>query len=150
MLVYLAVIFLSSLWFIGYFLNQHTGLDPAAPGFDFDDAAIRLDPSDAMFVDVIHSDVRDSALSKALGIKRPCGHVDFYPNGGKHQPGCDTSDVIEGNNRTHVFFVHPPFPTAPPPDPQHNGTDKNAFGSDEIFHHIASTYITIVGRGLKM
>ena len=58
-----------------------------------------------MFVDVIHSDVRDSALSKALGLQRPCGHVDFYPNGGKHQPGCDTSDVIEGNNRTHVFCV---------------------------------------------
>ena len=58
-----------------------------------------------MFVDVIHSDVRDSALSKALGLQRPCGHVDFYPNGGKHQPGCDTSDVIGGNNRTHVFCV---------------------------------------------
>ena len=92
-------------------LNQHTGLDPAAPGFDFDDAAIRLDPSDAMFVDVIHSDVRDSTLSKALGLQRPCGHVDFYPNGGKNQPGCDTSDVIGGNNRTHVFCVHPPPPT---------------------------------------
>ena len=88
-------------------LNQHTGLDPAAPGFDFDDTAIRLDPSDAMFVDVIHSDVRDSALSKALGLQRPCGHVDFYPNGGKHQPGCDTSDVIGGNNKTHVSCVHP-------------------------------------------
>ena len=54
-----------------------------------------------MFVDVIHSDVRDSALSKALGLQRPCGHVDFYPNGGKHQPGCDTTDVIGGNNRMH-------------------------------------------------
>ena len=57
-----------------------------------------------MFVDVIHSDVRDSTLSKALGLQRPCGHVDFYPNGGKNQPGCDTSDVIGGNNRTHVFM----------------------------------------------
>lgn len=112
---------------VQYFLNQHTGLDPAAPGFDFNDAAIRLDPSDAMFVDVIHSDVRDSALSKALGLQRPCGHVDFYPNGGKHQPGCDTSDVIGGNNRKHLVMMR--------------------FWEFDL-QYISSTEIKIVGRWL--
>jgi len=49
-----------------------------------------------MFVDVIHSDVRNGPIDSSLGLQRPCGHVDFYPNGGKHQPGCGTSDVVEG------------------------------------------------------
>lgn len=78
----------------GKVIGRITGLDPAAPGFDFDHAAARLDPTDAMFVDVIHTDVRNGALDSSLGIQRPCGHVDFYPNGGKQQPGCGTSHVI--------------------------------------------------------
>lgn len=73
-----------------------TGLDPARPGFDFDDPAARLDSSDAMFVDVIHTDVRNGPIDSSLGLQRSCGHVDFYPNGGKQQPGCGTSHVIEG------------------------------------------------------
>ena len=78
------------------FLFTSTGLDPARPGFDFDLADARLDPSDATFVDVIHSDVSDGVIDCSLGLKRPCGHVDFYPNGGKQQPGCGASNVIEG------------------------------------------------------
>ncbi|KAJ7321439.1 hypothetical protein OS493_035013 [Desmophyllum pertusum] len=80
----------------GKVIGRITGLDPARPGFDFDDAAARLDPSDAMFVDVIHTDVRNGAIDSSLGLQRPCGHVDFYPNGGKQQPGCGTSHVIGG------------------------------------------------------
>jgi len=80
----------------GKIIGRITGLDPARPGFDFEHAAARLDPSDAMFVDVIHSDVRNGPIDSSLGLQRPCGHVDFYPNGGKHQPGCGTSDVVEG------------------------------------------------------
>lgn len=86
-------------------------MDPAAPGFDLDNAAVRLDPSDAMFVDVIHTDVRNGPLGSGLGLQRPCGHIDFYPNGGKQQTGCETSQVIEGNKiRRHDDFhiVHCP------------------------------------------
>lgn len=32
------------------------GLDPAEPSFEGTDPAVRLDPTDAAFVDVIHTD----------------------------------------------------------------------------------------------
>ncbi|XP_060227128.1 lipase member I isoform X5 [Meriones unguiculatus] len=66
-------------------LGRITGLDPAGPNFSRKPANSRLDYTDAKFVDVIHSD------SNGLGMLQPVGHVDFYPNGGKRQPGCPTT-----------------------------------------------------------
>jgi pancreatic triacylglycerol lipase len=43
-------------------------------------------------VDVIHTDA-GPFISGGLGILQPVGHVDFYPNGGIEQPGCQ-EDVI--------------------------------------------------------
>uniref|UniRef100_A0A8C9QDV6 Lipase member H n=1 Tax=Spermophilus dauricus TaxID=99837 RepID=A0A8C9QDV6_SPEDA len=63
-------------------LGRITGLDPAGPLFNGRPPQDRLDPSDAQFVDVIHSD------TDALGYKEPLGNIDFYPNGGLDQPGC--------------------------------------------------------------
>ncbi|XP_031220599.1 lipase member I isoform X1 [Mastomys coucha] len=72
-------------------LGRITGLDPAGPKFSGKPSNSRLDYTDAKFVDVIHSD------SKGLGIPEPSGHIDFYPNGGKKQPGCPTS-LFSGMN----------------------------------------------------
>ena len=47
----------------------------------------RLDKTDADYVDVIHSN-GDSLIIGGLGAWEPIGHVDFYPNGGKAQRGC--------------------------------------------------------------
>ncbi|XP_058151476.1 lipase member H isoform X2 [Dasypus novemcinctus] len=63
-------------------LGRITGLDPAGPLFNGKPPQDRLDPGDAQFVDVIHSD------TDALGYKEPLGNIDFYPNGGLDQPGC--------------------------------------------------------------
>lgn len=67
-------------------LGRITGLDPAGPAFEtpyLKDAEERLDSTDANFVDIIHT------CAGSLGILRPIGHVDFYPNGGTfRQPGC--------------------------------------------------------------
>ncbi|KAM7133192.1 lipase member I [Molossus nigricans] len=66
-------------------LGRITGLDPAGPSFSRKPSNGRLHHTDAKFVDVIHSD------TNGLGIKEPLGHIDFYPNGGKKQPGCPKS-----------------------------------------------------------
>lgn len=46
-----------------------------------------MDKSDAHFVDVLHTDSSPMALD-GFGLWDPIGHVDFFANGGKEQPGC--------------------------------------------------------------
>ncbi|XP_055954374.1 inactive pancreatic lipase-related protein 1 [Patella vulgata] len=71
-------------------LGRITGIDPAGPYFEGTPPIVRLDPSDAEFVDCIHTD-GSGVLSIGMGTKQAMGDVDFYPNGGENQPGCDTS-----------------------------------------------------------
>lgn len=69
-------------------ITRITGLDPAKPLFTTLPLSLRLDPSDAEFVDVIHTD------AGIFGFPTSIGHVDFYPNGGiSPQPGCLISEV---------------------------------------------------------
>ncbi|XP_035461196.2 inactive pancreatic lipase-related protein 1-like isoform X2 [Scophthalmus maximus] len=69
-------------------LARITGLDPAEPYFQDSDASVRLDTSDAAFVDVIHTDGLPFNSKLGLGMSQPVGHIDFYPNGGELMPGC--------------------------------------------------------------
>ncbi|GFO19619.1 pancreatic lipase-related protein [Plakobranchus ocellatus] len=68
-------------------VGRITGLDPAGPAFESYSHYVRLDALDANFVDVIHTDA-ESLISSGFGTRYSIGHVDFYPNGGQHQPGC--------------------------------------------------------------
>lgn len=98
-------------------ISRITGLDPAAPLFEGYDAGVRLDESDANFVDVIHSN-GDGFIRGGLGSYTPMGHVDFYPNGGRVQVGCNSvlmgaiTDIISGkwnslcnHRRAFRFFL---------------------------------------------
>ncbi|XP_063989915.1 endothelial lipase-like isoform X2 [Diachasmimorpha longicaudata] len=78
-------------------VGRITGLDPARPAFEAPvnkDQKSRLDPSDAIFVDVIHT------CAGTLGFIKSVGHADFYPNGGTFpQPGCSPLVApVMGNN----------------------------------------------------
>ncbi|ESO97125.1 hypothetical protein LOTGIDRAFT_226820 [Lottia gigantea] len=68
-------------------LGRITGLDPAGLCFEKFDIKTRLDPSDASYVDVIHTDA-ETLFQLAFGMAKAIGHTDYYPNGGKNQPGC--------------------------------------------------------------
>ncbi|XP_054165873.1 pancreatic lipase-related protein 2-like [Oppia nitens] len=72
-------------------VGRITGLDPAGPyyeGLTF--PAAKLDPTDAVFVDAIHTDARHLIPDLGFGMYETSGHLDFYPNGGHDQTGCDT------------------------------------------------------------
>lgn len=88
-------------------VGRITGLDPAGPGYGAMPPNLKLDPGDAQLVDVIHTYMR------ILSLAEPLGHVDFYPNGGRFQPGCpellDIWKVPESINcnhgRAYVYFI---------------------------------------------
>lgn len=71
-------------------IGRITGLDPADPYFADVGRVVRLDDTDAKYVDIIHSDIKPLYM-KGFGMSLPIGHIDFYPNGGLHNPGCDLS-----------------------------------------------------------
>ena len=72
----------------GLQLGRITGLDPAEPHFEYTHPSVRLDETDAYYVDVIHTDARP-LMSFGLGMWQRCGHSDFYPNGGLVMSGCE-------------------------------------------------------------
>ncbi|XP_060762303.1 lipoprotein lipase [Neoarius graeffei] len=74
-------------------VNRITGFDPAGPTFEHADSLKRLSPDDAKFVDVLHTNTRGSP-DLSIGIQRPVGHVDIYPNGGTFQPGCSLRNTM--------------------------------------------------------
>ncbi|XP_042235179.1 pancreatic triacylglycerol lipase-like isoform X2 [Homarus americanus] len=68
-------------------LGRISGLDPAGPYYTSTPSFIRLDDTDAVYVDNIHTDA-DSILMLGYGTEQAMGNVDFYPNSGHDQPGC--------------------------------------------------------------
>ncbi|XP_035213027.1 pancreatic lipase-related protein 2-like [Stegodyphus dumicola] len=72
-------------------LGRITGLDPAGPFFRNVPDKVRLDPSDAVFVDVIHSDPGVSVF-QGFGTHEDDGDLDFYPGGGD-PPGCEKTII---------------------------------------------------------
>ncbi|KAK0164528.1 hypothetical protein PV328_003145 [Microctonus aethiopoides] len=75
-------------------VNRITALDPAQPGFEGKNPIIRLDESDASFIDVIHTDGRSFLPFLGLGMTSGVGTVDLFVNGGKWQPNC----ILDGES----------------------------------------------------
>ncbi|XP_046649208.1 pancreatic triacylglycerol lipase-like [Daphnia pulicaria] len=81
-----------------YGIGRITGLDPSTIYFEGGDVATHLDPTDALLVDVIHTDKTFPSLGRnhvGLGFETNTGHVDIIVNNGQEQPGCkDTLDNL--------------------------------------------------------
>lgn len=81
-------------------LERISGLDPSLNGLNTDaqNAAIleSLNESDAIFVDVIHTD------SGFYGTTTKAGHCQFWPNfGHRYQPGCSVANVYNPTLAQH-------------------------------------------------
>ncbi|XP_066567107.1 lipase member I [Amia ocellicauda] len=91
-------------------LGRITGLDPFGPGFTDAAAGVRLDLTDAQFVDVIHTNFIHNEPIAALGTLQPLGHVDFYTGKGHQLPGCPPSlldrerYVLCSHTQAHQLF----------------------------------------------
>nr|XP_020843814.1 pancreatic triacylglycerol lipase-like isoform X2 [Phascolarctos cinereus] len=103
-------------------IGRITGLDPAEPCFQETPEEVRLDPSDALFVDVIHTDTAPIIPNLGFGMSQLVGHLDFFPNGGEEMPGCqknilseivDQNGILEGivnfvacnHQRSHEYYA---------------------------------------------
>ncbi|XP_028161545.1 pancreatic lipase-related protein 2-like [Ostrinia furnacalis] len=72
-----------------------TGLDPAGPLWGLN--PYRLKPSDAVYVEAIHTDLG------TFGTSENAADADFYPNGGSKQPGCFTA--LCDHSRSYELFA---------------------------------------------
>ncbi|XP_045538859.1 pancreatic lipase-related protein 2 [Papilio machaon] len=86
---------------LGGQIARITGLDPSGPLWTGNQN--RLNASDAVYVEVIHTDGPSGVNpTYGLGIGIPIGTADFFPNGGYSQPGCLTS--ICDHNRSWELY----------------------------------------------
>ena len=58
-------------------------MDAAGPLFEKTASEVRIDASDAKFVDLLHCNGGDEGEG-FLGINAPLGHADFYVNAGRN------------------------------------------------------------------
>ncbi|KAF5281605.1 hypothetical protein FQR65_LT02925 [Abscondita terminalis] len=69
-------------------VSKIIGLDPTGPYFENMPTMVRLDPSDAHWVEVIHT---DAFSARSQGTHTIMGHFDFFVNGANQQPHCNES-----------------------------------------------------------
>lgn len=84
-------------------IGRLTALDAAGPLFETYD--FQVCKEDAKYVDAIHTTAGSNVLAGLLGIESPFGHVNFYPNGGKSQPGCWFFDLFCHHRRSVQYFI---------------------------------------------
>ncbi|XP_077113121.1 pancreatic triacylglycerol lipase-like isoform X2 [Ranitomeya variabilis] len=96
--------------FAGQTENSHvqriTALDPAGPLFEGAKNDMKLDSSDAKCVDAIYTDTptfTSLLMLRGLGTNDVSGHLNFYANGGRNQPGCETTPLLSLLNPTDIF-----------------------------------------------
>lgn len=84
-------------------LFRITGLDPAGPYFRNTEPALKLDKTDAKYVDSIHTDA-ETLLELGFGMSNSDSHFDFYPNGGLNQPGCGSLSIGCSHGKATEYY----------------------------------------------
>lgn len=99
-------------------VGRITGLDPASPLFEYFDVYLRKEHAE--FVDIIHTSMGMgfNSFRGRLGMTKDSGHVDFYPNGGRHQPGCRALGRVDcSHSRATLYYANSirtcSYPTVP-------------------------------------
>ncbi|CAH1984090.1 unnamed protein product [Acanthoscelides obtectus] len=72
-------------------IRKITGLDPSGPRFDGMPDIVKLSPTNAKYVEVIHT---DSYNGRSQGTKELLGHSDFFINNADAQPGCSENNTF--------------------------------------------------------
>ncbi|KAM7305622.1 pancreatic lipase-related protein 2-like [Ixodes scapularis] len=86
----------------GQIIGRISANEAAAPLFE--DTGVFVSYKDAKFVDAIHTTGGDMFPVREIGMFQPIGHVDFYPNNAKRQPGCLLPNFSCGH--THGTFYY--------------------------------------------
>ncbi|EEC16300.1 lipase, putative, partial [Ixodes scapularis] len=84
----------------GQMIGRISANEPAAPLFE--DTGVFVSYKDATFVDAVHTTGGASYPLREIGMFEPIGHVDFYPNYAKRQPGCLLSSFYYEASITNV------------------------------------------------
>lgn len=84
-------------------LRRILAIDPAGPMFQCMPPEARLDPSDAHFVQAIHTN-GDYFLMGGCGTLQQFGHMDIYMNGGSQQPGCPRGAMQSFTGMSNIDF----------------------------------------------
>uniref|UniRef100_A0A1B0FPJ2 Lipase domain-containing protein n=2 Tax=Glossina morsitans morsitans TaxID=37546 RepID=A0A1B0FPJ2_GLOMM len=80
-------------------IERITALDPLGVlYFSTTPASERLSADDAVYVEVIHTNAGQ------FGFSSPCGHADYYPNGGTTQPGCEVNETRCSHRRAYELI----------------------------------------------
>ncbi|CAN8020203.1 unnamed protein product, partial [Ixodes persulcatus] len=87
----------------GNLIGRISALDAGAPLFA--DTSVYVSLRDAVFVDAIHTSGGNKTTFKEFGIYNPIGHVDFYVNGGRKQPGCSALRIFCSHKRSTLYYL---------------------------------------------
>ncbi|XP_040357020.2 phospholipase A1 [Ixodes scapularis] len=84
-------------------IGRISALDAAGPLFE--SYNFHVCKEDARFVDAIHTSAGNDLLKGSLGMEKPFGDANFYPNGGRSQPGCWFFDIACHHRRAVEYFM---------------------------------------------
>jgi len=137
-------------------LSRITGLDPAGPGF-CDNKIGQLQLSDAKFIDIIHTDnsiycegsvtswIVDRVKGK-WGSAATSGHSNFFPNGGRMQPGCGTGASDSCSHSRAYYYMEESFNATVPDSTAFKGCPCSSY-KDYLKGNCECTSDNVVSMG---